>query len=329
MKQLFHNTTNASVLKGEFWPSVYDKAMFTKCRMLAPDSHTFNWMIMFLKTNGVLDPTCLSSGIRNEETGEINGGLFDYIPWYLGYKNGELGMIISASYYSLGLEEPLDMIAQQLTLEAEKYKDKIYKNKPQTCSEWLDGKETLEQLLGDSIKIVSNREPAQFLECGMPQNLIPLREQLSGPCLGIHNVVRDELKGRGYSNYCKERVLYCGEDDVALPMLTTLFVMKIIQDYFKSGRTYDPLKIDSDKNIKMVRREMRRALSFEDRIIKFWTKFENGSSFNNWEKENFNTIKKNTEVYRPFINLYPTAIEFLDEECTHNDLGHYPETSLF
>ena len=328
MKRLF-GKENTQVLRGEFWTSTYDKSMIAKCRAMAPESHTFNWMLLFLKTNDVLSPACLSSGIRNKSTGEINEDLFDYIPWYLGYRDGELGMIISAPYEPMGLTEQLDMIANQLTLEAEKYKDKIYKNKPQTCSEWLDGKDTIEQLLGDSIKVVSNREPSEFLEYGMPQDLIPLREQLAGPCLGIHNVVREELKGWGYNEVCKDRVLYCGEDDVALPMLTTLFVMAIIKNYFKSGRTYDPLKIDSTNNIKMVRKEMRKVLSFEKKIINFWTSFENYSGFNDWEKENFNTIKHNTDTQRSIVNLYPSTNELLDETRTHNDLGHFPETALF
>jgi len=327
MKRLFQNTTNASVLRGEFWTGI-TKSRADKGRMFGHDAHTFNWVMMFIKTDGFLDPAELESGVRDPETGYINSAVFKYIPWYLDYKNEDFKRITSVKYDPEITEVPLHMIAAQYKLLAERLMDKRNKARTQSYLEMIEGgedKDTLYEVL-EVFHSMFN-DPAQFLEDGVPQYMRPIELQLLAPCLRISEVIKKELKGWGYSNLAADRVRYCGANDIALPMLTTLLVMAIIRDYFKYGT--GRLKIASDKNIKMVRREIRKALDFEKRIRNFWISKESYSQFNPWEKDNYNTIVHNTEVQRTYIDFAPSPFEFSNEEYRHNDLGIFPETSLF
>lgn len=327
MKRLFQNTTNVSVLRGEFWTGI-SKSMAAKGKVFGHDIHTFNWVLMFMKTGGFLDPAELEPGLRDSETGYINSAVFKYIPWYLGYTEEDFKRITSVTYDPEITEIPLNMIAAQYKLLAERLMDKRNKARKQSYLAMIEGgeeKDTLYEILED-FKSMFN-DPAQFLENGVPQYMSPIRLQLLAPCLRISEVIKEELKGWGYSNLAASRVRYCGANDIALPMLTTLFVMKIIKDYFKYGT--ERLNITSDKNIRLVRREIRKALDFETRIRTFWIAKESYSQFNQWEKDNYNTIVHNTEVQRTYVDFDPLPLELLNEEYRYNDLGIFPETSLF
>lgn len=327
MQRLFQNTTNASVLRGEFWTGI-SKSMASKGKMFGHDTHTFNWVLMFIKTNSFLDPAELESGIRDAETGYINAAVFKYIPWYLDYTDEDFKRITSVTYDPEIAEIPLHMIEAQYKLLAERLMDKRNKARKQAYLEMIEGgeeKDPLYEVL-ETFNSMFN-DPAQFLENGVPQYMRPIRLQLLAPCLRISEVIKEELKGWGYSNLVTNKVRYCGAKDIALPMLTTLFVMKIIKNYFKNGT--ERLDITSAKNIKLVRREIRKALDFETRIRKFWIAKESYSQFNQWEKDNYNTIVHNTDVQRTFVDFDPLPLEFLNEEYRYNDLGLFPETSLF
>ena len=171
----------------------------------------------------------------------------------------------------------------------------------------------------------------------MPQVYKPLRLQLIGPCLGIHNEVIDALKAYGYDNALyPDKVRYCGDTSVTVVMLTTLFVMYIIKKYFaakasytgNNSRRYAKLKIDSDRNKKMVHDEITEALKFEDRISEFWRAVKKRSGFTPWEYEHYNTLENTKEMLdRAEVVLTPNIDNFREDE--HNDLGHFPGASLF
>lgn len=332
MKRLFQNTTNANVLRGEFWTGI-SKSMTIKARMFGHDTHTFNWVLMFIKTNGVLDPAKLASGVRDPQTGYINKAVFEYIPWYLGYTGDDFNRIISAPYDPEDCEVPLGMVAAQLTLEVEKFNSRRYK-KPDYLDmiEGKEDKDPIDELFKDIYlqNMDSQKEPAYFLKDGMSEDFVTLSAQLFSHCLDIRDIIIEELKGLGYSNgITTEKIRYFGARDIAVPMLTALFMMVIIQDYFKKRETYKKIDFVSYNNARMIRRELRKALSFECLIRRFWIAKESYSQFIQWERENYNTIVNNTEVQRSLVDLYPNPQEFLNQAYRYNDLGLFPETSLF
>lgn len=346
MKRLYKLDTMNTVLRGEYWDDVLNKSMLSKYRMLADGEQTFEWMVMFIKTNGALDPADLLPGVVDRQTGAINGALFKYIPWYLGYKGSDFNTITSADYNPDPLVEPLDMIAAQFTLEASKYNETNHKEKDTSYLAMIEGEKTKEPAIIDpsweSIKgtildDAINQKPSYYLEDGVPQVYKPLREQLVGQCLGIHNEVIDTLKAYGYNNpVFPEKVRYFGLHSVAVPMLTTLFVMYIIKKYFankasykgNNHRRYARLRIDSDRNKKMVHAEITKALEFEDKVSDFWRAVKKRSPFNQWERLNYNTLMNTEEILdRSGVILFPVIDDFMLDE--YNDLGHFPETALF
>lgn len=346
MKRLYKLDTMNTVLRGEYWDEVRSKSMLSKYRMIADGKQTFEWMVMFHKTNGALQPADLSPRVVDKQTGAINGALFKYIPWYLGYTGTDFNTIVSPDYVPDPLVEPLDMIAAQLTLETSKYNEINHKKKDTSYLAMIEGEKkkepaildpSWESLKGTILDDAINQKPSFYLEDGVPQVYKPLREQLVGPCLGIHNVVIDTLKAYGYNNpLFTEKVRYFGLHSVDVPMLTTLFVMYIIKRYFANKASYKGnnksryarLRIDSDRNKKMVQDEITAALAFEDKISGFWRAVKQRSPFNPWERQNYNTVINTEEMLdRSEVNLFPTIDDFrLDE---YNDLGHFPEMSLF
>lgn len=347
MKRLYKIETMNQVLRGEYWEAVRSKSMLPKYRVLADGNQTFEWMVMFLKTNGALDPADLLPGVVDKQTGAINGALFKYIPWYLGYRGSDFNIITSADYYPDPLVEPLDMIAAQFTLEARKYNRSTDEVKDTSYLAMIEGEKEKEPEMIDpsweSIKgtIFDNPKdytPSYNLEGGIPQVYKPLREQLFGPCLGIHNVVRDTLKAYGYDNpLFPDYVRYCGNYSVAVVMLTTLFVMYIIKKYFANKANYrsnnnfrqhHKLRIDSEKNKNLVYDEITRALDFEDKVSDFWRAVQQKSPFTPWEMQNYNTLKQTEEMLqRSGVILFPTVDNYINDN--YNDLGHFPETALF
>lgn len=335
-----------TVLRGEYWDEVRSKSLLSKHRMIADGKQTFEWMVMFHKTNGALQPAVLSPRVVDRQTGEINGELFQYIPWYLGYRGSDFNTIISPDYNPDPLVEPLDMIAAQFTLEASKYNETNHKEKDTSYLAMIEGEKkkepaildpSWESLKGTILDDAKNQKPSFYLEDGVPQIYKPLREQLVGPCLGIHNVVIDTLKAYGYDNpVFPEKVRYFGVHSVSVPMLTTLFVMHIIKRYFANKanykgnnyRRYAKLRIDSERNKKMVHDEITRALEFEDKVSDFWRTVKQKSKFTQWEYDNYNTLINTEEMLdRSEVILFPEIDDFMVDE--RNDLGHFPETALF
>lgn len=340
MKKLYNIETTNKVLRGEYWDIVRNKAMLAKCRMCT-DYQTFYWMVMFAKTNGALHPSLLSAGVRDQTTGNINGELFKYIPWYLGYIGTDFTKITSAPYVSYRSDEPLDMIAAQFTLEVEKYNKKHYEKQDNSYLDLIEGKlkkepdDPLLQLLAAGAKRkAANSEPSSYLDNGLPQEFQSLSDQLYWPCSAIHLEVKDTLKAYGYNNpVFQNKVRYFGQNNVAIQMLTTLFVMYIIKNYFATRNPHSvqnrKLTINSGKNRKLVRDEITRALTFEDKISDFWRSVKQNSPFTPWEKQNYNTIQNTKEILdrAPTINLLPKDVDYINDE--YNDLEHFPEMSLF
>lgn len=339
MQRLFKETTKANVLQGQYWDEFQYASLLTKYRMNMDDyddQQTVEWIVLFLKTNGALDATKLLNGVVNKQTREINTALFKYIPWYLGYRAEDFNRIISVPYDPEESDVPLNMVAAQLELEVEKYKSKGYdkklrhfssskkEEKPKDKTE-----EFIESLFGIEPKINKEKESSDFIEYGIPQWELSLSSQLFGPCLGIQNEVYDALKESKYDNPLHpEYTRYCGFNSVTVVMLATLFAMYIIQDYFKVPHRSDRLRIDTDKNIQMVKDEIKAALDFEKRISDFWRAESRDSHYSPWEYENYNTIQHSKEILdRSKVVLKPVYDDF--EEDEHNDLGHFPGASLF
>jgi len=339
MKRLFKDTTNAKVLQGEYWDEFLYQSLLTKYRMNMDDyddQQTVEWIVLFLKTHGALDATKLLNGVIDKQTGAINQSLFEYIPWYLGYRGENFERIISVPYSPDIYRAPLNMIEAQFKLEVEGYESKGYHKK---CRHFRPSKkaekpkdttdELFESLFGIEQKIEEEKEPSNYIEYGIPEYYVPLNSQLVLPFLNINEAVRKALKDSKYDNPLHQGyVRYRGFYSVTEIMLTTLFVMYIIREYFKKPRKSNRIKIDNVSNTQMVYDEITAALDFEDRISTFWREKGRDSKYHNWEYENYNTIKHTEEILlRSKVVLKPVYDDFKKDE--NFDLGHFPGASLF
>lgn len=339
MQRLFKETTKAKVLQGEYWDEFLYQSLLTKYRMNMDDyddQQTVEWIVLFLKTHGALEATKLLNGVIDKQTGAINQALFEYIPWYLGYRGEDFDRIISVPYSPDIYRAPVNMIEAQFKLEVEGYESKGYHKKLRHFSpskKEEKPKDEMDEYFKDLFvkeqKIQEETEPSSYIEYGIPQYYVPLNSQLVLPFLKINEVVRKALKDSKYDNpLYPGYVRYCGFYSVTEIMLTTLFVMYIIREYFKKPRKSNIIKIDAESNTQMVYDEITAALKFENDISTFWREKSKDSKYYSWEYENYNTIKHTEEILeRSKVVLKPQYEDFKNDE--HNDLGHFPGASLF
>lgn len=341
MKRLFKETTKAKVLQGQYWDEFLYQSLLTKYRMNMDDyddQQTVEWIVLFLKTHGALDATKLLNGVIDKQTGAINQALFEYIPWYLGYRGDDFDRIISVPYNPDIYMAPLNMIEAQFKLEVERYESKGYHKKYRNFCSSNEKKEEkpkddLDEYFKDLFvigqKTYEEPGPSRYIEYGIPQYYVPLSSQLVLPFLNINEVVRKALKDSKYDNPIHpEYVRYCGLYSVTEIMLTTLFVMYIIREYFKKPRKSNRIKIYTESNTQMVYNEITAAIKFENDISTFWRERSRDSKYYSWEYENYNTIKHTEEILeRSKVVLKPVYEDFKNDE--NFDLGHFPGASLF